>query len=246
MKKIVSLVAGFGLFAVLSIAQSARAAELAGKVLETMDAGGYTYVLVDAGTNQFWAASVQFPVRTNDTVKVRDAMPMKDFQSKTLKRKFPMIYFAGSIAVDGAKPAAGALPPGHPVIGGGAGNGLPPNHPPLPEKPVVDLNDFSAVKPAKGGKTVAEIYATGSQLAGQSVTLRGKVMKYNEGILARNWLHLQDGTGKTGSNDLLVTSTNSARLGDVVLVTGKVALNRDFGAGYKYKLIVEDAAVVVE
>jgi hypothetical protein len=208
--------------------------------------GGYTYVLVDAGTNQFWAATVQFPVRTNDTVKVRDAMPMKDFQSKTLKRKFPMIYFAGSIAVDGATPAAGALPPGHPVIGGGAGNGLPPNHPPLPEKSAVDLNDFSAVKPAKGGKTVADIYASSGQLAGQSVTLRGKVMKYNSGIMGRNWLHLQDGTGKTGSNDLLVTSTNSASLGDVVLVTGKVALNRDFGAGYKYKLIVEDATVVVE
>ena len=61
----------------------------AGKVAETMDAGGYTYVLVDAGTNKLWAAAPQFPVKQGDLVTVPGSEPMTDFHSKTLNRDFP-------------------------------------------------------------------------------------------------------------------------------------------------------------
>ena len=76
--------------------------------------------------------------------------------------------------------------------------------------------------------------------------IRGKVVKYNAEIMGRNWLHIQDGTGAIGGNDLLITSSDKAKVGDTVLIVGTVAINKDFGAGYKYRVLVEDAKVTVE
>jgi hypothetical protein len=78
------------------------------------------------------------------------------------------------------------------------------------------------------------------------VKVRGKVVKYNAEIMNRNWIHIRDGTGAEGNNDLLVTSSKPTKLGDIILVTGKVATNRDFGANYKYAVMIEDAKVSVE
>ncbi len=200
-----------------------------GKVTETMDAGGYTYVLVDTSTNKVWAAATKFQVKPGDLVTVPEAMPMTNFHSQSLNRDFPVIYFAGSIKLNGAN--AAALPAGHPPMAGQA--------PPL-------KRDFTGLKPAKDGKSVAEIYATSARLEGKSVKVRGKVVKYNANILGKNWLHIQDGTGSAGSNDLLVTTTGASKMGDTVLVEGKVAMNKDFGGGYKYSLLIEEAKVTVE
>jgi len=216
-----------------------------GKVAETMDAGGYTYVLVDTGTNKIWAAAPQFPVKKGDAVSVPDAMPMTGFHSRTLNRDFDVVYFAGSIPVNGASSDAMKLPPGHPAIGDDADAKLPPNHPPVSatEPPKMD---FTGLKPAGGGKSIAEIYAASEQLAGKTVKVRGKVVKYNAEIMGKNWLHIQDGTGSIGDNDLLITSDGKAKFGDTVLIEGTVATNKDFGAGYKYRVLVEDAKVTVE
>jgi hypothetical protein len=94
---------------------------------------------------------------------------------------------------------------------------------------------------AAGGKTVADIFAGKDALAGKSIVVRGKVVKLNTGIMGRNWIHLRDGTGAAGSDDLLVTSQDTVTLGDTVTVTGTVATHQDFGAGYKYDVIVENA-----
>jgi hypothetical protein len=216
----------------------------AGKVTETMDAGGYTYVLVDTSTNKFWAAATKFQVKTGDMVTVPEAMPMTNFHSQSLNRDFPLIYFAGSIKLNGANSAA--LPAGHPALGGDAAGGLPAGHPPMARKATPLKVDFTGLKPAKDGKTVAEIYAASAKLEGKSVKVRGKVVKSNANILGKNWLHIQDGTGTAGSNDLLVTTTGQSKTGDTVLIEGKVALNKDFGSGYKYSLLIEDAKVLAE
>ena len=91
-----------------------------------------------------------------------------------------------------------------------------------------------------------EINTEKAKLGGHQVTVRGKVVKYNAGIMGKNWLHLRDGTGTEGSNDLLVTTTTKVKLGDTVVVTGPVALNRDFGSNYKYAVMIEDAKLVIE
>jgi starvation-inducible outer membrane lipoprotein len=92
-------------------------------------------------------------------------------------------------------------------------------------------------------RTVAALHQDKSALAGKSVRVQGKVVKVNNGIMGRNFLHLQDGTGDASSNDLTVTSKQTAAVGDQVTITGKVVLDRDFGSGYLYPLLVEEASI---
>ena len=77
------------------------------------------------------------------------------------------------------------------------------------------------------------------------MTIRGKVVKYNEGVMGKNWIHLQDGSGDAGqgTNDLTVTSLDAASVSETVTITGTVRTNKDFGSGYVYRVIVEDAKV---
>ena len=105
--------------------------------------------------------------------------------------------------------------------------------------------DLTGIAKAEGGKTVAEVFAEKEALAGKPVTFRGKVVKTNPDIMGKNWLHLQDGTGNPMQNrhDLVVTTLDEPKEGEVVTIEGVLAANRDFGAGYKYEVIVEDARV---
>jgi hypothetical protein len=102
-----------------------------------------------------------------------------------------------------------------------------------------------SVEKAEGGQTVEEIYLKKAELSGKKVSVHGKVVKYNSGIMGSNWIHLQDGTGSSaeGTNDLTITTQGEANVGDMVLVSGMLTTDKDFGAGYKYDVIIEDAAV---
>ena len=114
-----------------------------------------------------------------------------------------------------------------------------------PPAPTLDTKaSFANIK--KADKTVSEIYASQDGFGGTVITVRGKVVKFSRQIMGKNWIHLQDGTGSAGTNDLTITTASSASVGDMVLVTGKVTLNKDFGAGYKYDRVIEDANVLVE
>lgn len=125
--------------------------------------------------------------------------------------------------------------------------GLPAGHPhPIPAEPTGNV-DLSGIARADGGKTIAEVFADKDQLAGQAVVFRGKVVKVNANIMGKNWLHVRDGSGAEGTNDLTVTTTDVLpEVGDTVLVSGAVAVNKDFGMGYKYDILIEDAAVTIE
>ena len=103
----------------------------------------------------------------------------------------------------------------------------------------------AAMGAPSGGVTIAEVWQRKAELAGSQVTVQGRVVKYNAAILGRNWLHLQDGSGELeqGTNDITVTTTDEVAVGDVVTVTGTVAVDRDFGAGYTYTVMLEDASI---
>jgi len=205
-----------------------------GKVIETMNAGSYTYVRVDTGTNKIWIAAPRVEVKAGDSVVISDAMPMANYHSKILNRDFDVVYFTGNLTINGRSTTgsrAAELPKNHPTIAGSS-----------PE-PKIDL---SGIKRAKGGKTIEEIFADKAKLGGHQVTVRGKVVKYNAMILGKNWVHLRDGTGAPGSNDLLVTTASTAKIGDTIVVSGVVSLNKDFGSNYKYDVMIEDAKLVNE
>lgn len=212
-----------------------------GTVAETMDAGGYTYVRLKTVDGEVWAAVNQTPLKTGSVVTIGNAMWMDRFESKTLNRTFERILF-GSLVAPGGAPT---LPPGHPATAAGAvavgpaphGGGVPDAGDP------VDVKVEKA--PGKDGRTVAEIYSLKATLKGSEVAVRGRVVKWNAEIMGRNWIHLRDGSGSPEGpdNDITVTTTDTVAKGDVVLVRGKLALDKDFGAGYAYTVILEDAKV---
>ena len=208
---------------------SAAGDSFTGVVIETMDAGGYTYVLVDTGEEKIWAAGPQQSMELETFVTVGKSMPMPEFSSESLDRTFDVLYFvtdfgegAEQAQVEGSgDPHAGAVTPTAPAN--------------------VDLAGI-----ATADHTVAAIYAEKASLAGKSVRVRGKVVKALSGIMGSNWIHIKDGSGSAGTDDLTLTTQGTAKVGDTVLITGVVALDKNFGGGYKYNLIVEDAKVTVE
>jgi ABC-type glycerol-3-phosphate transport system substrate-binding protein len=122
---------------------------------------------------------------------------------------------------------------------------VPADHPPAKAPDEVEVGQ---VAKAEGGQTVAEVYEQKATLAGSKVTVRGTVVKLNPGIMGKDWLHVRDGSGAEGTNDLTVTTTSKPlpNVGDLVLIVGTVSLDKDYGMGYQYPVIVEDAAVTVE
>jgi hypothetical protein len=223
----------------------AAGAAIKGKIVERLDAPPYSYLKLKTEKGETWAAVPKTESAAGAEVTVVGAMPMSGFESKTLNRKFEVVYFGTLAGADGAPSPA----PGAPGAGGGAGEppsqaGMAAQHAAAAAGPA-EVGDVKVPK-ASGAdaRTVAEIYAQKAALKEKSVTFRGKVVKFNEGIMGRNWLHLRDGTGAAGKdNDVTVTTSDKAAVGDVVVVKGTVRLDKDFGAGYAYPVIVEDAKI---
>jgi hypothetical protein len=213
--------------------QAAAGMVVTGKVLETMDSGGYTYVRIAAANREQWAAVQEAKVAVGDTVTVSNAMVMRDFESKTLGRTFDEILFGtlgGGVAAPPTNPHEGG-------VGGGASRAGATGK----------LSLDAPVARAEGatGRTIAEVFAQKAALASKPVAVRGKVTKFNADIMGKNWVHLQDGSGETGHNDfdLTVTTSSVAAVGDVVVARGVVRTDQDFGAGYAYAVLVEDATL---
>lgn len=221
-----------------------KAGGTSGTVVETMDAAGYTYVQVDNGTETIWAAAPKFAVTVGDSVVVPDGMAMNNYHSKTLDRDFPVVYFVDSV-LNASGGVGGAAPEASQAMNGAT---MPEGHPPTGVSTSATDVDLSGISKADGGVTVGELFDGKTDLAGKEVTLRAKVVKFSPQIMGKNWIHIQDGSGDStsGTNDLTVTTDISANVGDTVVVSGPVTLDKDFGYGYKYNVIIEDAKVTVE
>lgn len=206
-----------------------------------MNSGGYTYLRLEEGGKSVWAAAMEFPVKTGERLTVPLESPMAEFTSRTLNRTFPVIYFVSRVARDGEalSPSIGAGAPGMAASHGGSPGGAPERG--------AAATPVEPIAPPAGGLSIADVWAKRQALGGTRVSVRGKVVKVNNGILGRNWLHLQDGSGEgsAGTNDITVTTDAVVQLGDVVTVTGTLMLDKDFGAGYAYDMLLEGATVVV-
>jgi hypothetical protein len=206
------------------------ATAVTGEVLEIQNVESYTYLRLKTAQGETWAAVTTAPVKKGAKVTIENATVMNNFESKALKKTFPSVVFgtlAGAQGVAGA--AAGAAGP-H----AGAGK---------PKETAADVHVPRAT--GANARTVAEIMTKPAALKDKAVLVRGKVVKYNPGIMGKNWLHLRDGSGTAaaGTNDVLVTTTEQAKVGDIVTAKGVLRTDRDFGAGYSYKAIVEEATL---
>ena len=193
------------------------------KIIEALDASNYTYINVEENGKQFWIAVNQMEVKRGETLYFSKSMEMKNFRSETLNRTFEPVLF-----VDDAKRDMGE------------------NRAQMHPVPTTEREEKVSVQKLKGGKSIAEIFSGMKNLNGKIVKVRGKVMKYNSGIMGTNWIHIQDGTSSQGDYDLLITSDTEAQLGQVITAEGKVVTNKDFGSGYAYKVLIENAKIKIE
>lgn len=192
-------------------------------VEEIIQTSAYTYLRATEGSKEIWLAIERKEVKEGGTYYFVDPMEMTDFKSKELNRTFKSIFFVQKFS---DKPIASAKAM---LLEANKG------------KKAVEMKKGISVKPAEGGITIAELYAKRDTYAGKKVKIRGEVVKFNTEIMKTNWAHLQDGTNNSGNFDLTITTSEVVKVGDVVIFEGVITLNRNFGAGYSYDVIMQDA-----
>jgi hypothetical protein len=193
-----------------------------GKVKSVEQVANYTYLLVKGKGPAYWVAIPSREIAEGSVISYRGGMLMEDFYSKELDRTFDKVLFVD--ALEGDLPPAMDLMPG-------SSQGSNLNVEKLNIEP----------EPGEGAVSIAELYAHPAEYEGKTLRISGQVAKFNGGIMERNWIHLQDGTEFEGNYDLTITSQESFEVGQQVTVEGILALNRDFGYGYSYKILLEEA-----
>jgi len=211
-------------FSTFAAAVENVAVSVKGEVLEVRDVESYTYLRLKTQDGETWAAVAKAPVKKGSEVTLENVMVMDNFVSKTLKKTFKTILF-GSLA--GAQSSTPGL-------------GMATSH----AIKTINLADIHVPRAiGENAKTVAEIVSKAVELKDKPVLVRGKIVKYNAGIMGKNWIHLRDGSAVNENDDILVTTASAAKLGDIVTVKGVVRNDKDFGAGYFYKVLIEDATL---
>jgi len=192
----------------------------AGVVLETMDSAGYTYMQIKEGDKTFWIAVNTTPVHVGDSITFNEQMWVEKFQSKTLDRTFDKVMFASEARTS-------------------TSSTHPSSHPQIQKN---KLKSTVAVEKAQDGYSVEELFLQRTSLKEKKVKVRAIVTKVSIGIMKRNWVHLEDGTGREGTDDIVFTTTKATpKLGSTVLAEGILRVDKDFGYGYFYPVIVEEA-----
>ena len=244
----------------------AAAPALQGTVLETIQVPRYTYLRIGvAGQPGTWAAVTSAPeVKVGDAVRVVQAQLMENFQSTALNRTFERIYFGAlegkAQAAPGANQHAGidlnnphaGMDMSNPHPGGGAdtpldANGVNPHAQAPTGSPSIQVGKVAKAK-GELGHTVSDIFAKRSTLAGKLVRVRAVVVKTTPGVMGKTFVHVRDGSGSEKNNDfdLTITTQEQPQLNDTLLFEGKLSVDVDFGAGYKYPAIIQDAKLVTD
>lgn len=100
------------------------------------------------------------------------------------------------------------------------------------------------VTPGPGCISISALYSDKKSNNGKVLKVKGIVTKFNSEIMGKNWVHIQDGTEAEGSFDLTITTPQIVAYGDTVTFEGKIALEKDFGYGYFYNVIMEDGKLI--
>jgi len=197
------------------------------EVSEVIQANNYTYLKVKENIAERWVAVTKQEINVGDVFYYDKALQMNNFKSKDLDRTFDEIYFVSQIS---------KTPMGQKTLGGGM-----PAH-----SGKVETQKLSTVtlKKAKGEITIADVFEKRTELIAKEFEIRGIVVKVNKQVMDKNWIHIQDGTEFKDKFDLTITSQDLPDMGDEVTFMGKISVNKDFGSGYKYDVIMEDAVLV--
>jgi hypothetical protein len=189
---------------------------------DVIQTSGYTYLLLTEGGKEYWAAVNRFDAVKGQTYYYKEGMEMTNFKSKELNRVFDSIQFIMEFSDQPIKEKKA-----QPLTTKG--------------RQTLEKVDGIKVEPVSGGVRLSEIFANKANYAGKKVKVTGQVVKFSEEIMNKNWVHLQDGSEVEGSYDLTITTMDKVEVGQVVTFEGTLTLDKDFGYGYKYDLLLEDS-----
>jgi hypothetical protein len=197
------------------------------QLVEALQTNNYTYLLVKEKGQEMWLAVPKMEAEIGSTYYYKGGMEMSDFQSKELDRVFESIWFLGGVFTTpdlGVKQDVPAT-----------------THSAMVKK---DAKMEITVETVEGGISIGDLFANMEKYDGKVIKVSGQVTKFNAEIMGKNWIHIQDGTDHNGLFDLTITTTLEFEIGATVNLEGKIALNKDFGYGYKYDIILEEAVLV--
>lgn len=194
------------------------------KVIDKIPAKGYTYLQVSENKEDFWIAVPTMDVEIGEIVYFSRYMIMQDFKSDNIDKSFDEILF-----VEDARKSP-----------------TPQEMKNIHSDAITSEKQEIKIQPLTEGKTVQQIFSDKSTLNGETVKVKGKVVKFNKQIMKRNWIHIQDGTGTEKDFDLVITSDDEVTVGDIIIAEGKVSVDKDFGAGYFFPVLIEDAKIEKE
>ena len=193
-------------------------------VEEVIQTTNYTYLYVNENDSLQWVAVPKIEAQKDETYFYKGGMQMGEFKSKELDRTFDNILFLGEIKsanqMKNIKDTSSHV-----------------------AEVKVNLENIS-VEPLEGGITIAELFENKEKYNNQTVKIKGKVTKFSDSIMNRNWIHIQDGTNSHGNFDLTITSNETVKVGDIIVIQGKVTLDKDFGYSYFYKVIIEEGEII--
>lgn len=189
-------------------------------VAEVIDGKTYTYLRVMDNDVEEWIAISKRDTKVGEVLYFNDALEMENFESKELAKTFDKILFVSAINNE-------------PVMN----TRMMAGEDAQPQTPI-------SIEAPKEGISISELYKNRDSYNGKEVIVKGKIIKLNKQIMGRNWFHIQDGSSSDKKIDLTVTTTEDVKLGEVVTVKGTIAIEKDFGAGYLYDVIMESASVV--
>lgn len=195
-------------------------------VKEVQQTSGYTYVLAQDSGQEIWMAISKTEVAVGEKLYFDEAIEMKDFESKELNKVFDRIIFVDQVS----KKPLDAKDKKKAVIA-------------KRQDGMRELLDSIKISPVAGSKSIAELYENAKEYNNKTVKVRGQVVKVNSDIMDRNWVHLMDGTKGDDRSDLTFTTKEIVKVGDTVTLEGVLAIDREFGAGYVYPVIVESAVL---
>lgn len=196
------------------------------EVAEVVQASSYSYLKVKENFSERWVAVSKADIKPGEVYYYDSALEMKGFKSKDLDRTFDVVYFINQISKS---------PLNQPTAKGKS---------PHMSKPVNKKKSTVVLEKLDKEITLAQVFANRKDYSLKEFEIKGVVVKVNKQVMGKNWIHIQDGTDDNGAFDLTITTQEIAEVGNEVTFKGKLTLNKDFGAGYSYEVIMEDATLV--
>ena len=193
-------------------------------VNEVLPTQKYVYMHVTEGEDSYWVATGKQEVEVGEKYFFKGGLLKTNFESKEYNRIFDQVYLVSKV--------------------------VPLNHGSKTDTQS-EKSQKEETKPNKFKLTfdhgndfvkIADLVKSPDKYAGKTIKMTGQCTKLNANIMGLNWIHLKDGT--MDDYDMVLTSKTAVPEGHIIKVEGTVAVDKDFGAGYKYDILLEDAIML--